>query len=55
MTPLEAGYWSKEIKSEYGEIEQRWLGVFSQSAGENCLSFLLPSLTAEVGCHPSFC
>jgi transposase len=30
MTPLEVGYWGKEVQSEYGGIEQRWLVVFSQ-------------------------
>jgi transposase len=32
MQPLEEGYWGKEVTSEYGNIRQRWLIVFSEAA-----------------------
>ena len=32
MGPLEAGYWGKEVPSDYGEIRQRWLVIFSDAA-----------------------
>jgi transposase len=32
MVELEAGYWGKEVTSEYAGIRQRWLVVFSQTA-----------------------
>lgn len=32
MTQLMDGYWGKEVQSEYGGIQQRWLVVFSQTA-----------------------
>ena len=32
MQPLEEGYWGKEVSSDYGNIPQRWLVVFSEAA-----------------------
>jgi transposase len=32
LQPLEAGYWGKEFSSEYGEVRQRWLLVYSEQA-----------------------
>ncbi len=32
MIELASGYWGKEIASEYGEVKQRWLVIFSQTA-----------------------
>jgi hypothetical protein len=32
MQPLEEGYWGKEVTSEYGNIRQRWLVIFSAAA-----------------------
>jgi transposase len=32
MQPLEEGYWGKEVSSDYGNIQQRWLVVFSEAA-----------------------
>jgi len=40
MTELEPGYWGKEVKSEYGGVDQRWLVVFSQAAYERELKTL---------------
>jgi transposase len=40
MTPLADGYWGKEIQSEYGEIGQRWLVVFSQAGYDRELKTL---------------
>jgi len=40
MTPLEDGYWGKEVQSIYGGIEQRWLVVFSQAAYDRELKTL---------------
>jgi transposase len=34
MEALEEGYWGKEVPSEYGEIRQRWLLVYSEAAAE---------------------
>jgi len=32
MQPLEEGYWGKEVTSQYGDIQQRWLVVYSEAA-----------------------
>ena len=32
MQPLEEGYWGKEVTSQYGGIQQRWLIVYSEAA-----------------------
>ncbi len=40
MTQLALGYWGKEVKSEYGGVDQRWLVVFSQAAYERELKTL---------------
>jgi transposase len=40
MVELETGYFGKEVKSEYGEVAQRWLVVFSQAACERELKTL---------------
>lgn len=40
MTQLAPGYWGKEVKSEYGDIDQRWLVVFSQAACDRELKTL---------------
>ncbi len=40
MTQLAEGYWGKEVQSEYGGIQQRWLVVFSQAAYERELKTL---------------
>jgi transposase len=40
MTRLEAGYWGCEVASEYGNVAQRWLVVFSQAAYERELQSL---------------
>jgi len=34
MTPLEEGYWGKETAVTYGDVAQRWLVVYSQTADE---------------------
>ncbi|MFC1879312.1 IS1634 family transposase [Chloroflexota bacterium] len=40
MAGLTEGYWGKEEKSNYGEVEQRWLVVFSQAAYDRELKTL---------------
>ena len=40
MTPLADSYWGKEVKSDYGGVEQRWLVVFSQAACDRELKTL---------------
>jgi transposase len=40
MVELAPGYFGKEVKSEYGEVAQRWLVVFSQAACERELKTL---------------
>ena len=40
MFQLTDGYWGKEIQSEYGRIEQRWLVVFSQAGYDRELKTL---------------
>lgn len=40
MLELTAGYWGKEIEVTYGEVQQRWLVVFSQAAYERELHTL---------------
>lgn len=40
MQRLAEGYWGKEVTLTYGEIEQRWLVVFSQAAYERELHTL---------------
>ena len=40
MTQLTDGYWGKEVQSEYGGIEQRWLVVFSQAGYDRELKTL---------------
>jgi transposase len=34
MGELQPGYWGKEVRSEYGDVPQRWLVVYSQAAYE---------------------
>jgi transposase len=40
MNQLGEGYWGKEVQSEYGGIQQRWLVVFSQAAHDRELKTL---------------
>lgn len=40
MTSLRGGYWGKEVKLTYAEVEQRWLVVFSEAAYERELHTL---------------
>jgi transposase len=40
MTQLAEGYWGREVPSEYGGIQQRWLVVFSQAGYERELKTL---------------
>jgi transposase len=47
MTELRAGYFGKEIKSEYGGVNQRWLIVFSQAAYDRELKTLAKSQARE--------
>jgi transposase len=47
MTELTAGYFGKEIKSEYGGVNQRWLIVFSQAAYERELKTLAKAQVRE--------
>jgi transposase len=47
MVELEAGYFGKEVKSNYGGVVQRWLVVFSQAACERELRTLEKAKTRE--------
>jgi transposase len=40
MTQLAKGYWGREVPSEYGGIQQRWLVVFSQAGDDRELKTL---------------
>jgi transposase len=63
MTELTAGYFGKEIESEYGGVNQRWLIVFSQAAYDRELKTPAKSQAREQEaaekqwrkvCHPVF-
>ncbi|HVN55659.1 MAG TPA: IS1634 family transposase [Anaerolineaceae bacterium] len=47
MVSLTEGYWGRAVKLTYGEIEQRWLVVFSQAAYERELHTLTKSQEKE--------
>jgi transposase len=47
MTSLTEGYWGKEVKPTYGEVEQRWLVVFSQAAYDRELHTLTKNQEKE--------
>lgn len=47
MQRLAEGYWGKEVSLTYGEIEQRWLVVFSQAAYERELHTLIKNQAKE--------
>ncbi len=47
MTALGEGYWGREEKLTYGEVEQRWLVVFSQAAYDRELHTLTKTQEKE--------
>ena len=47
MISLAEGYWGREVKLTYGEVEQRWLVVFSQAAYDRELHTLTKAQEKE--------